>query len=132
MLDALFWIVTIFSIFSSVIVFIFILIFIFGYFAVRSDRKNRNKNKKKIKDFIAKRESYRDLTNEELKLLEPFTSHKISVRPYKLQPLIDCKVSIIKGACIRNMVITEDNKNRYYYEINNINLFFPYDLDMYL
>ena len=132
MLDALFWIVMIFNIFSGVIVFAFILIFIFGYFAVRRDRKNLKKNKKKIKDFIANRESYRDLTNEELKLLEPFTSHKISVRPYKLQPLIDYKVSIIKGACIRNMVITEDNKNRYYYEINNINLFFPYDLDMYL
>ncbi len=132
MLDALFWIVTIFSIFSSIIVFIFILIFIFGYFSVRHDRKNRNKNKKRIKDFIANRESYRDLTNEELKLLEPFTSHKISVRPYELQPLIDCKVSVIKGACIRRKVITEDNKRCYYYEIDNIDLFFPYNLDMYL
>ena len=132
MLDALFWIVMIFNIFSGVIVFAFILIFIFGYFSVRHDRKNRNKNKKKIKDFIANRESYRDLTNEELKLLEPFTSHKISVRPYKLQPLIDCKVSVIKGACIRRKVITEDNKRCYYYEIDNIDLFFPYDLDMYL
>jgi len=132
MLDALFWIVMIFNIFSGVIVFAFILIFIFGYFSVRHDRKNRNKNKKKIKDFIANRESYRDLTNEELKLLEPFTSHKISVRPYELQPLIDCKVSVIKGACIRRKVITEDNKRCYYYEIDNIDLFFPYDLDMYL
>lgn len=132
MLDALFWSVMIFNIFSGVIVFAFILIFIFGYFSVRHDRKNRNKNKKKIKDFIANRESYRDLTNEELKLLEPFTSHKISVRPYKLQPLIDCKVSVIKGACIRRKVITEDNKRCYYYEIDNIDLFFPYDLDMYL
>ena len=132
MLDALFWIVMIFNIFSGVIVFAFILIFIFGYFSVRHDRKNRNKNKKRIKDFIANRESYRDLTNEELKLLEPFTSHKISVRPYKLQPLIDCKVSVIKGACIRRKVITEDNKRCYYYEIDNIDLFFPYDLDMYL
>ena len=132
MLDALFWIVMIFNIFSGVIVFAFILIFIFGYFSVRHDRKNRNKNKKKIKDFIANRQSYRDLTNEELKLLEPFTSHKIPVRPYKLQPLIDCKVSVIKGACIHRKVITEDNKKGYYYEIDNIDLFFPYDLDLYL
>ena len=128
MLDALFWIVMIFNIFSGVIVFAFILIFIFGYFSVRHDRKNRNKNKKKIKDFIANRESYRDLTNEELKLLEPFTSHKISVRPYKLQPLIDCKVSVIKGTCIRRKVITEDNKRYYYYEIdNNYGIQFAFD-----
>ena len=97
-----------------------------------SYRNDRSKNKQKLKNLIENRESYRELTNEELKLLEPFMTNKKAIHPYKRQPLIDHKVSIIQGSCIRHSLLNGSEETDYYYEIDNIELFFPYNLDLYL
>lgn len=97
-----------------------------------SYRLERNENEQKLKKFIENRESSRDLTNEELKLLEPFMTNKETVRPYILHPLIDHKVSVVQGPCIRHSLLTQRRQIDYYYEIGNIELFFPYNLDLYL
>ena len=93
---------------------------------------DRSENKIKLNNFIENRQSSRDLTQEELKLLEPYLTEKKAVRPYKLESLIDHKVSQIQGVCKRHEFLCDGQVNDYYYEIDNIEVFFPYHMEIFI
>lgn len=107
-------------------------ILLFGTCVWLSYRSDRSNNKQRLKRFIQSRESSRELTQEELKLLEPYLTKKKAVRPYKLKPLIDYKVSQIEGSCTHHGLLYNGKVNDYYYEIDNIEVFFPYQMSMFI
>jgi hypothetical protein len=97
-----------------------------------SYRSERSDNKFRLQNEIDNRQIIRELTSEELELLEPFLTNKKAIRPYKLQPLIDNKVSVIEGPCIRHSLHSDGHESEYYHEIDNIEVFFPYNMNLFV
>lgn len=115
----LYWVLIIGLLFFSLLVLLFY-------------HNDRSENKQKLNDFIENRQSSRELTQEELKLLEPYLTNKKAVYPYKLESLIDHKVSQIQGGCNRHELICNGQVHHYYYEIDNIEVFFPYHMERFI
>lgn len=90
-------------------------------------------NRAILEKHLSQREPIRDLTDEELELLHPYLTSKITVYPYKSQSsLIDNHVSYLRGECYRNSFHSNTDEITYYYEVDNIELFFPYSMDRYI
>ena len=108
-------------------------ILIFGLFSWLIFKSERSVNKDMLEEHLSERETIRDLTDEELELLEPFLTSKLAVYPYKFQSsLVDNKVSYLRGACNRESLYSNTDEIAYYYEVNNIELFFPYNMDKHI
>lgn len=108
-------------------------ILIFGLVSWLLYRGDRSINKEILDDHLIEREPIRDLTDEELELLQPFLTSKWAVYPYKFQSsLVDNKVSYLRGACSRQSLYSNTNEIAYYYEVDNIELFFPYNMDKHI
>lgn len=108
-------------------------ILIFGLISWLLYKGDRGVNREILEEHLSQREPIRDLTDEELELLHPYLTSKITVYPYKFQSsLIDNHVSYLRGACSRNSLYSNTNEIAYYYQVNNIELFFPYGMDRYI
>ena len=108
-------------------------ILIFGLISWLHYRSDRRINKDILNEHLNQREVIRDLTDEELDLLQPFLTSKLAVYPYKFQSsLIDNKVSYLEGACTRKSLYSNTQEIAYYYDVRNIELFFPYNMDKYI
>lgn len=108
-------------------------ILILGLFSWLIFKSERSVNKDMLEEHLSERETIRDLTDEELELLEPFLTSKLAVYPYKFQSsLVDIKVSYLRGACNRESLYSNTDEIAYFYEVNNIELFFPYNMDKHI
>lgn len=108
-------------------------ILIFGLISWLLYRSDRGINKDVLNDHIRYRERIRDLTDEELELLQPFLTSKLAVFPYKFQSsLIDNKVSYLMGACTRKSLYYNSNEIAYYYDVDNVEIFFPYNMNLHI
>ena len=108
-------------------------ILIFGLISWFLYKSDRSINKNVLNDHIRQREQIRDLTVEELELLQPFLTSKLAVYPYNFQSsLIDNKVSYLLGTCTRKSLYSNTEEIAYYYDVDNIEIFFPYNMDMYI
>ena len=108
-------------------------ILIFGLISWLLYKSDRGINKNVLNDHIRHRERIRDLTDEELELLQPFLTSRLAVYPYKFQPsLVDNKVSYLLGACTRESLYSNTDEIAYYYNVDNIEIFFPYNMDMHI
>ena len=108
-------------------------ILIFGLISWFFYKSDHSINKNVLNDHIRHRERIRDLTDEELELLQPFLTSKLAVYPYEFQSsLIDNKVSYLLGACTRKSLYSNTEEIAYYYDVDNIEIFFPYNMDMYI
>ena len=108
-------------------------ILIFGLISWFLYKSDRSINKNVLNDHIRQRERIRDLTDEELELLQPFLTSKLAVYPYNFQSsLIDNKVSYLLGTCTRKSLYSNTEEIAYYYDVDNIEIFFPYNMDMYI
>ncbi len=108
-------------------------ILIFGLISWLLYKSDRSINKNVLNDHIRHRERIRDLTDEELELLQPFLTSRLAVYPYKFQPsLVDNKVSYLLGACTRESLYSNTDEIAYYYDVDNIEIFFPYNMDMHI
>lgn len=108
-------------------------ILIFGMVSFILFKGERSINKDNLDDHLSLREPIRDLTDEELDLLQPFLTSKMAVYPYKFQSsLVDNKVSQLQGICCRHSLNKNTDEIDYYYEIDDIELFFPYNMDKYI
>ncbi|MWN05824.1 IgaA/UmoB family intracellular growth attenuator [Gilliamella sp. Pas-s95] len=103
---------------------------IFSWINYSSKRHTNNRN---LKDVIKDRISIRKLTENEFELLEPYLNNKWLVFPYKYQSsLIDLEVSKIEGNCVRYSLYTNTEETSFYYEIDGIELFFPYNMYLHI
>lgn len=108
-------------------------ILIFGMVSFILFKGERSINKDNLDDHLSLREPIRDLTDEELDLLQPFLTSKMAVYPYKFQSsLVDNKVSQLQGICCRHSLNKNTDEIDYYYEIDDIELFFPYNMDKHI
>ena len=108
-------------------------ILIFGLISWFLYKSDRSINKNVLNDHIRQRELIRDLTVEELELLQPFLTSKLAVYPYNFQSsLIDNKVSYLLGTCTRKSLYSNTDEIAYYYDVDNIELFFPYNMDLHI
>ena len=108
-------------------------ILIFGLISWFFYKSDHSINKNVLNDHIRHRELIRDLTDEELELLQPFLTSKLAVYPYEFQSsLIDNKVSYLLGTCTRKSLYSNTEEIAYYYDVDNIEIFFPYNMDMYI
>lgn len=96
-------------------------------------KTDRSENKQNLNELIDDDESIRELTSTEVLLLEPYLTNKESVFPYKHQSsLVNINVSIITGACTRHSLYSDSEETSFYYKINGIEVFFPYNMERYL
>lgn len=94
---------------------------------------DRSKNKQNLNELIDSHIPTRELSTDEILLLEPYLNKTLPVFPYKHQSsLVNINVSEIIGTCIRHSLHTNSNETSYYYEINGIEVFFPYKMERYL
>ena len=108
-------------------------ILIFGLISWLLYKSDRSINKNVLNDHIRHRKRIRDLTDEELELLQPFLTSRLAVYPYKFQSsLVDNKVSYLLGACTRKSLYSNTDEIAYYYDVDNIEIFFPYNMDMHI
>ena len=106
---------------------------IFGLTSWILFKGERSIKKDNLDDYLSLREPIRDLTDEELALLQPFLTSKWAVYPYKFQSsLVDNKVSQLQGICSRHSLNYNTEEINYYYEIGDIEIFFPYNMDKHI
>ena len=106
---------------------------IFGLTSWILFKGERSIKKDNLDDYLSLREPIRDLTDEELALLQPFLTSKWAVYPYKFQSsLVDNKVSQLQGICSRHSLNYNTEEINYYYEIGDIEIFFPYNMNKHI
>ena len=116
---------------SVVVVIKFILFGIILISAILSFIK-RSENKSNLKHAIQENNSTRELTQDELQLIQPYLTDKKLIKSHKLQTaLVSNEVSVIAGACVRHSTRLNGTETSYYYMIDDIEVILPYNMENY-
>lgn len=100
-----------------------------GLLSALSYMGTRSSHKASLKQTLSD-EPIRQLTSEEFELLRPYLEDKKLVRPYSYQSeLVNHNVYLLQGECTRHSFSTNGAESSYYFEIANVEVFFPYRME---
>lgn len=118
------------TILAALATIFFVFVMVCSIILIRQVKKDLNKKRPTKKETFIRENATRQLTEEEATFLQPYLDDKEKITPpYQWESsLINSDVTTIKGYIEKEF--TDAISYEYYYKIGNIQLFFPYNMDI--
>lgn len=118
------------TILATLATIFFVFVMVCSIILIRQVKKDLNKKRPTKKETFIRENATRQLTEEEATFLQPYLDDKEKITPpYQWESsLINSDVTTIKGYIEKEF--TDEISYEYYYKIGNIQLFFPYNMDI--